>query len=525
MFADGQGTQASFSAPEGIVVSPDDSFALVTEGFATNSHRIRRIVIATGVATTLAGNAAGYADGVGSFAKFSQPRGIALSPDGSFVLISDTGNARVRRLDMSTQAVTTVAGRAPGGFADGTGSNAQFSEPFNLVIDPTGFYALIADNFNHRIRRLDIASSQVTTLAGSSTGGFADGVGAFAMFRRPRGISIDSTGTYALIADGENNRVRRIVIATAQVTTLAGTGSASAVNGAGAQATFNNQHAISMGDNNTFALIADSGNNRIRRIALTAPCSASSYCPAASSSATQAACAPGFYCAYTGMTAPIVCTSGSYCNATGLSAAAPCTFGSYCPPGSNASNACPAGSFCEHPWVIVPCSTGWYCPARTTAPSLCAAGSYCAAPSVQSACSSGAYCPSGSTAQAACPAGHFCTTPFTHMNCSVGAYCPAGSTVNASCSAGYFCPTPVIQSSCLAGYVCATTGLTAPSSICSVNTFSAANATFCSPCPPFSYAPVGSSFCAPCGACSGSFFYVFCLCMHFCAFLSRFPLV
>ncbi len=314
MFADGQGTQASFSAPDGVIISSDDSFALVVEGWNSKSHRIRHIVIATGVVTTLAGNGtSGSADGVGTWATFNQPRGIALSPDGTYALITDL-NCLVRRVDMSSKMVTTVAG-STAGFADGTGTNVRFSTNlFHIAIDPTGSYALISDVHNHRIRRLDIASSQVTTFAGSGAAGFQGGVGTNAVFRSPHGVSIDASGVYALIVDSKNQRIRRIVIATAQVTTLAGTGTASAVNGAGAQATFNDPFGISIDFSGTFALVADGANHRIRRIALSStPCSADFYCPAGSSSATQASCGFGRFCGITGLSAPTLCAPGYFC--------------------------------------------------------------------------------------------------------------------------------------------------------------------------------------------------------------------
>ncbi len=315
VFADGQGTLASFSAPEGVAISPDGTFALVVEGALTTSHRVRHIVIATGVVTTLAGNGSGYADGVGTLAKFNVPRGIAVSPDGAYVLIADSGNFRVRRLDLTTTAVTTVAGSSYGS-ANGIGTNAQFGGLFQLAIDSTGSYALICDPYNfHRVRRFNIVSLQVTALAGSGAAGFQDGLGASVIFNTPLGVTIDPTGTYALIVDGNNHRIRRIDITTGQVTTLAGTGAVSAVDGAGIQTTFAGPHAISMDFNGTFALVADSGNHRIRRIALTSPpCSVGFYCPAGSSSPTQASCGAGQFCAaVTGLSAPTLCAPGYFC--------------------------------------------------------------------------------------------------------------------------------------------------------------------------------------------------------------------
>jgi DNA-binding beta-propeller fold protein YncE len=361
MFADGQGTQASFSVPQGVAISPDDSFVLVVEGFQSTSNRVRHIVIATGVVTTLAGDGAGYADGVGTMAKFNQPGGVAVSPDGSYALITDRFNFRVRRLDISSKTVTTIAG-STSGFGDGKGTNAAFGLMSQLAIDPTGSYALICDHGSIRIRRLDLASSQVTTLAGFGASGFQDGMGTNAVFNGPFGVSIDPTGTFALLVEYMNHRIRRIDIATAQVTTMAGTGAVSVVNGLGAQATFNGPRSISIDFNGTFALVVDADNNRIRRIALTsASCTAGYYCPLASSSPTQNACQAGqfcppgaaaatacpvaSFCASTGISAPTVCTMGLFCNATGMSAAVPC----------------PAGSFCSSASSIASCAAGYYC--------------------------------------------------------------------------------------------------------------------------------------------------------------------
>jgi hypothetical protein len=108
-----------------------------------------------------------------------------------------------------------------------------------------------------------------------------------------------------------NNRIRRIVIATSHVTTLAGTGAATTVDGAGAQAAFSSPVGISFAANGMFAIIADTP---IRRIELSSPpCSAGFYCPAGSSSPTQASCGPGQFCGVTGLSAPTLCAPGYYC--------------------------------------------------------------------------------------------------------------------------------------------------------------------------------------------------------------------
>jgi DNA-binding beta-propeller fold protein YncE len=433
-FVDGTGTQASFSAPEGIAISPDGSFTIVVEGSTTSSHRVRHIMIATGVVTTLAGNGAGYSDGVGTFAKFNQPRGIALSPDGTYALITDELNFRVRRLDIASNTVTTVAGSSQG-FSDGLGTNAKFYLMFQLAIDPTGSFAVICDHANHRIRRLDIVSLQVTTLAGSGAVGFRDGDGISAMFDVPAGVAIDPTGVYVLIADWNNHRVRRIVFASAQVTTLAGTGTPSTIDGAGAQATFGAPHAISIDVSGTFALVADARNNRIRRIALTSPpCNAGFFCPMGSSSPTQAACPIATYCpadSFTG--APHTCNVGSYCSSTGLTAPIPC------PPGY----ACVSAGLSN---FTVSCSAGYYCPSGSSSATQvpCPAGFYCppgAANGTAFPCSAGKYCPAASSALdqgGPCTAGFYCLAGADRVSCAAGTFSASGQTVCTDCSAGTF---------------------------------------------------------------------------------------
>ena len=95
---------------------------------------------------------------------------------------------------------------------DATGSSALFYSPRYVTIDPTGVYALVADTSNNRIRSILIASGSVTTLAGSSSSGNADGIGTFSSFNSPRGIVIDPRGTFVLVADVTNHRIRSIVI-------------------------------------------------------------------------------------------------------------------------------------------------------------------------------------------------------------------------------------------------------------------------------------------------------------------------
>ena len=95
---------------------------------------VRRVAIATGEVTTIAGSGvAAYVDGVGVLASFNRPQGGVVSASSLFALIVDTGNNCVRRIDLATASVTTVAGG--GSLADGTGTLAMFNSPVGTLIE------------------------------------------------------------------------------------------------------------------------------------------------------------------------------------------------------------------------------------------------------------------------------------------------------------------------------------------------------------------------------------------------------
>jgi len=100
---------------------------------------IRRVEVATGAVTTLAGSGEkGNADGVGDAAQFNEPHGLAVSPDGSALFVADCDNNKIRRVEVATDAVTTLAGSGENGDADGVGDAAQFHFPHSLAVSPDG---------------------------------------------------------------------------------------------------------------------------------------------------------------------------------------------------------------------------------------------------------------------------------------------------------------------------------------------------------------------------------------------------
>lgn len=261
---DGAGPAARFSDPSAVALGA--SFALVAD---TQNHTIRRLTLATGAVTTLAGSprANGSANGVGAAARFFHPEGLALSGDGALALVADTDNHTIRAIALATGEVSTLAG-SPGspGADDGIGPGARFSSPSAVALG-AGF-ALVADTGNHAIRRVDLATGEVATLAGSlGSPGSADGAGPAARFLAPRGVALSADGALALVADTGNHTLRALVVATGSVTTLAGgAGSPGSADGAGSAARFRYPRGVALSADGTLALVADFSNNLVRGV-------------------------------------------------------------------------------------------------------------------------------------------------------------------------------------------------------------------------------------------------------------------
>lgn len=257
----GVGTAALFSGPYDITTDGTNLYVV-----DTNNALIRQIVIATGVVTTLAGGAPGaWTNGTGTAASFNQPQGITT--DGKNLYVSEWNNNDVRQIVIATGVVTTLAGGGTGGVSgltNGTGTAALFQNLRGITTDGTSLY--VVDTGNNEIRKIVIATAVVTTLAGSSTGasGLINGTGTAALFFSPWGITTDGTNLY--VSEYLNNDIRQIVIATGVVTTLAGsaTGASGLANGTGTAALFNIPAGITGAGTSLY--VADSNNNEIRRI-------------------------------------------------------------------------------------------------------------------------------------------------------------------------------------------------------------------------------------------------------------------
>ena len=191
------------------------------------SHTVRRVDKASGVVTTVAGNGeSGYSGdgGPGNQATMQEPYSLQVDGNGD-VYVVDRLNAVVRKVDGSTGIITTVAGTGEVGYSGdgGPGNQAMLREPNDCFLDGKGGL-LIADIQDQRIRRLDLASGIITTIAGNGEKERSgDGKPALdASFLGSRAVCMDSKGnTY--VAEREGNGVRKIDT-NGIMSTVAGTG-------------------------------------------------------------------------------------------------------------------------------------------------------------------------------------------------------------------------------------------------------------------------------------------------------------
>jgi fibronectin type III domain protein/NHL repeat-containing protein len=257
--ADAMGTVAVDAARDAAAPAEGGSGDAAIEAPGAPSGVVAGPVPVVSTVTTLAGSTQGFADGAGAAAKFSNPVGVAVDVAGN-VYVADAANQRIRKVTPAG-VVTTLAGSGTAAFADGTGAAASFSTPLWVAVDVAG-NVYVADGANQRIRMVT-AAGVVTTLAGSGTAAFADGTGAAASFSGPGGVAVDGSGN-VYVADSTNQRIR-IVTPAGAVTTVAGSGTGSFADGTGAAASFDYPSGIAVNAGNVW--VADSANNRIRKIA------------------------------------------------------------------------------------------------------------------------------------------------------------------------------------------------------------------------------------------------------------------
>lgn len=183
------------------------------------------------IMTTVVGNGEeGFSGDGGSAieATLNNPFDMVFDSVGNLVF-TDTFNHCIRRVDARTGVIETIAGVGEAGYSgdDGPGKKASFNQPYGLAVDgDDNIY--IADRLNAVVRRIDGVSGVVTTFAGTGENGFSgDGGPAIAAgMVEPNGLAFSRDGKRLFIADVADNRVRVVALASSVITTFAGTGDA-----------------------------------------------------------------------------------------------------------------------------------------------------------------------------------------------------------------------------------------------------------------------------------------------------------
>lgn len=262
---DGVGEEASFNAPHNLVVAPDGMIYIAD----TSNHRVRKLDPKTRTVTTIAGAEKGFAGdgGPAEKARFDQAYHVALDGDGKNLFVCDLGNRRIRKIDLKTGTIVTVAGNGMRGVPkDGLiAAEAPLVDPRAMTLDKAG-RLWILERAGHALRVVE--DGKIRTVVGTGEKGFAgDGGPALkAKMDGPKFLWIDPAGD-VLIADTENHCIRKYAVKDATITRIAGTGK-KGKEGAGGLATevqLSRPHGVAIGPDGVM-YISDSDNGRILKL-------------------------------------------------------------------------------------------------------------------------------------------------------------------------------------------------------------------------------------------------------------------
>jgi sugar lactone lactonase YvrE len=255
------------------------------------NNRVRKITASTGIITTYAGSGSASFSGdggVASSAALHNPCGLCIDSAGitppplsililnsslpGNLYIADEANNRIRKITVSSNEITTIAGIGSTTFSgdNGPATSATLSRPVGIALDASG-NVYVGDGYNHRIRKVTIASGIIGTIAGTGVQGYSGDGGAAtaAMIQQPEGVALDSLGNVYFGDYGSYNVIRKVTVATGIISTFAGTGSTTGgYNGDNIQATaatLNSPDGLVL-DSYGDMYIADRFNNRIRKV-------------------------------------------------------------------------------------------------------------------------------------------------------------------------------------------------------------------------------------------------------------------
>lgn len=263
----GPALNSLLSQPESVTVDGAGNLYIAD----TANDCIRRIDVTTGILTTVAGTPGqqGYGgdNGPATAAKLNQPAAVLADAYGH-LYIADTGNSVIRKITIATGIISTVAGNRTAGYSGDAGlaTQAELNLPTALAVNASG-NLFIADTANNRVRRVDSITGIITLFAGDGSAAYnGDGIPAtLASLSAPQGIAIDSSG-YVYISDTGHSLVRKIVSGNIQIVAgMAGTAGYSGDGGSAISAALDLPTGLALtGNGNLY--ISDSGNARIRGV-------------------------------------------------------------------------------------------------------------------------------------------------------------------------------------------------------------------------------------------------------------------
>jgi uncharacterized protein (TIGR03437 family) len=202
------GLSLRLNGPQGVAVDGSGNVYIAD----TNNDVIRKVSAATGIITIVAGNGAeGYAGdgGLAVNAELGGPTGVAVDHSGN-LYIADLNTNVIRKVVAATGIITTVAGNGSAGYSGdgGPAPKAELKSPAGVAVDGSG-NLYIADQYNCSIRKVASATGIITTVAGNGVAGYSGdgGQATNAQISYPYGVTVDGPGN-VYIADSANYRIR-----------------------------------------------------------------------------------------------------------------------------------------------------------------------------------------------------------------------------------------------------------------------------------------------------------------------------
>ncbi|MCX7172650.1 MAG: NHL repeat-containing protein [Proteobacteria bacterium] len=265
----GPGTSAQLASPTGLAIDSWSGNLYIAD---TLNHRVRKLTVAGTISTVAGTGVAGYNGAYlgATYAQLSSPTGVAVGVGGD-VYIADFGNSRVRKIEAKGGWISTVAGYgSTGGYTTDNvpATSAQLNAPAAVAVD-TADTVYIVEFGKHRVRK--VVGATIFAVAGTGTAGFAgdNALATSALMYNPSGMVVGADGL-VYVADSGNNRIRKIS-ADGIITSVAGNGSAGRYSGDGGPAVSAQldtpNAAVVDADGNLY--VADTGNHRIRKVTTT----------------------------------------------------------------------------------------------------------------------------------------------------------------------------------------------------------------------------------------------------------------